>query len=242
MNLAKFVSLLTAESLYFTNPQEFDDPYEGVIPQANAEQLAKDLDEILNSELLHATPEKKTMVLDAFNNFLNILPTYRSKPTLRSGVSCWHKSEYESEAMWKLYSVSGPRIAIDSTIGQLKASLANTPGLTVESVLYLDFGKEQWNPREDGPSSPLFVKRKCFAHEKELRAVIPLPKAKKGTFVKCNLDTLINKVYISPFAPSYFKEAVDNLCAGRVHSLNKCVVPSQMFKAPDYSIKEISQI
>jgi hypothetical protein len=242
MNLAKFVSLLATESLYFTNPQEFDDPYEGVVPKANAQQLAEDLQDVCNSSLPHATTEEEKMFLNALNDFVANLPTYRSKPTLRSGVNCWHKSEYESEAMWKLYSVSGPGIAIESTIGQLKASLANTRGLIVGSVLYLNFDKEQWKSREDGPSSPLFVKRNSFAHEKELRAVIPLPKVGKGTFVKCNLDILINKIHISPFAPGYFKEVVENLCAGRVHSLNKFVVQSQMFKAPDYSIKRISKI
>jgi hypothetical protein len=233
MDLAKFVSLLTTESLYFTNPREFDDPYEGVIPKATAQQFSELLQKMYDALLQHFTTGEQKKVLDGFADKVQ---TFLNKPTLYN-VNCWHKSEYESEAMWKLYSVYGQGIAIESTIGQLKASLANKQGLIVESVRYLDFDKEEWKMLEGGPLVVVLLKRKSFEHEKELRAVITLPEVVKGTLVKCNLDTLISKIHISPSAPAYLKEVLEDLCAGKVRSLNKSVVQSQMLNVPDYRVK-----
>ena len=234
MDLAKFVSLLTTESLYFTNPREFDDPYEGVFPKATAQQFSQLLQKLYDALLQHFTTEEQKKLL---NGVADKLQTFLGKPTRYYGVNCWHKSEYESEAMWKLYSLHGQGIAIESTIGQLKASLANKQGLIVETVRYLDFDKEEWKVQEGGPSVVVLLKRKSFEHEKELRAIITLSGGGKGTLVKCNLDRLITKIHISPSAPAYLKEVLEDLCAGKVRSLNKSVVQSQMLKAPDYCIK-----
>lgn len=80
------------------------------------------------------------------------------------GVSCWHESDYESDAMWKLYSASGQRIAIESTVGQLRESLGNRTDLIIDRVRYMDFEQD---PIEKGHRHyRLFVKRKSFEHEK----------------------------------------------------------------------------
>ncbi|MGZ6219873.1 MAG: hypothetical protein ACXWMV_07730 [Syntrophales bacterium] len=179
----------------------------------------------------------------ALKTFAENVQTLLNKPMLSYGVNCWHKSEHESEAMWRLYSVSGHGIAIESTIGQLKASLPNRPGLIVESVQYVDFDKD-FIPKtmESGQLFAFLLKRKSFEHEKVLRAAIPLPEEGKGTLVECNLDTLISRIHISPSAPAYFREVLENLCAGKVRNLEKPVVQSRMFNAPDYSVKINTEI
>ena len=58
------------------------------------------------------------------------------------GVSCWHESEHESDAMWKLYSASGQGIAIESTIGQLRTCFGNREGLLIDRVRYMDFDRD----------------------------------------------------------------------------------------------------
>ena len=59
------------------------------------------------------------------------IPRAQKESTLRFGVSCWHKSDHESEAMWKLYSASGQAIAIESTVGQLRSSLGSREGVII---------------------------------------------------------------------------------------------------------------
>ena len=131
----------------------------------------------------------------------------------KSGVNCWHKSEYESEAMWKLYMASGQGIAIESTIGQLESAIINKESLEIKSVTYLS---EDDPKKEDGKLDILFWKRKAFEHEKELRATISLKEKGKGTFVECDLDKLINRIHVSPLVEAYFTEIVKDICSSKV--------------------------
>jgi hypothetical protein len=82
---------------------------------------------------------------------------------LRSRVvcNCWHSSETESDAMWKLYG-SGPGVMIVSTIGRLAAAIRgqyssmfcspNPQGYTISPVRYVD-------PEELGELSPFYAAR-----------------------------------------------------------------------------------
>jgi hypothetical protein len=116
-------------------------------------------------------------------------------------VNCWHMSENESAAMWKLYS-GNHGIAIRTTLGAFKKSFddAQAPVYIFE-VEYLDFV---------GSGLPLlpfhsgFAKRKSFAHERELRAM-------PGTSVAVNLDALIETVFVAPEAEPWLKEVVEGV-------------------------------
>ena len=99
-----------------------------------------------------------------------------TEASLKFGVSCWHKNEYESEAMWRLHS--SECIAVESTIGQLHSSIKNQGNVIIENVRYMDFENDQI---EKGYKHyGLFLKRKSFEHEKEVRAVLLLNGEGKG--------------------------------------------------------------
>jgi hypothetical protein len=137
--------------------------------------------------------------------------------------------------MWKLYSALGQGIAIESTIEKLKVSLGDAEGIQVDAVRYMDFDND---PIEKGHRHyRLFIKRKCFEHEKELRATILLSQYGTGVRVKCDLDVLITRVHVSPFVESYVRAAVDTLCHGDTHILNKPVLQSKLLREPDYGIE-----
>jgi hypothetical protein len=242
IDLGKLVSLLVTESLYFACPCEFDDPYEGLEPKSHVEAESRMIQEYVNPllsfrELLAAqTSNSNYLELfgNALNNFAKIVPGIHKEATLCFGISCWHKSEYESEAMWKLYSGHGHGIAIKSTIGQLQRSLRNTKDVIIDSVRYADFDND---PIEKGHKHyGLFMKRKSFEHEKELRATILLPQAGRGILVPCDIDTLISQIHLSPSAPVYLKDAVESICSGKLRMLQKSVIQSKLFDAPDYGI------
>jgi len=243
MDLARFISLLVTESLYFACPLSFHDPYEGLLPKshidANAVALApmvKDIISLKNQLAYQFADSIDLRHLDAKINSLTPLGASR-EASREYVVCCWHISEYESEAMWKIYSPSGQGIAIESTVEQLRLSLDNIKGLIIDSVRYMDFDKAAI---EKGHKHyVLFLKRKSFEYERELRAILHLPKRKEveGDYIKCNLNTLITNIHISPFAPAYFRNVVETLCLGKLRSLDKPVIPSQRYIKSNYGIK-----
>jgi hypothetical protein len=84
-------------------------------------------------------------------------------------------------------------------------------------------------------------KRMSFAHESEVRAVCSInancdrhsssPRY-AGIYVDCDLDRLVEQIYISPLAPPYFREAVSDLC--QRFALAATVVQSDLMSKPLY--------
>jgi hypothetical protein len=244
MDFAKFISLLANEALFFPCPSMFNDPFEGHKPRSEVKALSKMLqqpynDEIeLRNKLKKLRPDADLRALDcSLENFREIARNGLKIVNRKFGVSCWHKSEHESEAMWKLYSNSGQGIAIESTVKQLREAIVNKDGLTIDSVRYLDFDKD---PIDKGHKHyGLFQKRMSFEHERELRATILLEEADygKGAFVACDLNALISNIHISPFLRAYIKNDVEKLCSGKIRIINKPVILSSLFNEPHYGIE-----
>ncbi len=245
MDLVKFISLLSRESLYFSCPSEFHDPYEGFIPRAWLLPLAKNSEVIINGienlkDEISDTPVFEGLskdLDDVIINCNNSIADKINRLNSKFGVSCWHKSDYESEAMWKLYSNSGQGIAIESTIGQLKASIASEESLEVVHVRYL----AEDNPGDyDETMNTLAWKRKSFEHEKELRAIVTLNEKGKGKLVKCDLEKLINQIHIHPEALPHFKEVIQYACSWNQNlGIDKPIIQSTLLHKPDYSIKAL---
>ena len=87
-------------------------------------------------------------------------------------VNCWHMSDTEPAAMWKLYS-GEHGLAMRTTMGGLKKSFINEerPVYAYEVEYFDAIG---WS----SPTFPLrsgYAKRKSFEHERELRACVFVP-------------------------------------------------------------------
>ena len=249
LDLAKFISLLTTNTLYFASPAQFQDLSEGSLPKSHADAWSKFIQESIvdpNQALRPQFAARSPAALKQFDyiqqKLVRELPKAQREATLRFGVSCWHKSEYESEAMWKLYSASGQGVAIESSVGQLRSSLGSTEGIQIASVRYADFDND---PIEKGHKHyGLFLKKKSFEHEKELRATILLPSEQfslpaneRGIAVDCNLSLLINKIYVSPLCAPYVASAVESLCRGKITVLEKPVIHSRLLSDRGYNIE-----
>lgn len=238
MDLAKFVSLLTTKSLYFACPSQFNDPYEGCVPRSHSQAESGIVQPLVDDwlRLRTAFADKGPECLKKFDESLQSFKTQvfqaRKKAASKFGVSCWHISDHESEAMWRLYSALGQGIAIESSVGQLEASLGKRANLQIDSVRYSDFDKD---PIEKGHRHyGLFMKRKSYEHEKELRATILLLREGEGILVQCDLATLVTEVHVSPYTERYVKDAVEKLCKGEAHVLRKPVLQSHLLDHPDY--------
>lgn len=235
MDLAKFISLIGKKKLYFASLESFEDIFEGAkgivdrkgiwdgfysdffkraiqtVPGTNLEELTNGFIEENSAKLL-----AKIGTMGAFER----------KTTF---VSCWHFNQYESEAMWKLYSTNVKNaIAIQTTGRQLYEALGKDPSVEIGKVHYIDFTK-QFAPI----NGSYWYKRKSFEYEQEVRAVTHVRKAACcGVEKEVDVEKLIEGIYISPYAPKWFEDVVRDIT--EKYELNKPIFYSEMKAKPFY--------
>lgn len=247
MDLAKFLSLLESSSLFFTRLDHFEDPFEGSLGIQENEGIwvkkekewrkqwlgieYKSKHENLNDHELETISERK------IKEYRENIKNFRSS----NYVSCWHQSDFESEAMWKLYTRDNKQgIAIQTTFESLYKSL-------LDSSLYSDFGMVNYvdyNEYNNVDSSKMFhffeapwYKRKSFEYEKEFRVIIEdnrkVPFRDWDKTIKVDLELLIENVYISPQADKWFADLVCDIIRNR-YKLCLKVSQSDLNKMPFY--------
>lgn len=261
MDLSKFIYLLINKSLYFPSPIKFkdDDPWEGYFPvslQKFRSAVEYSAEEILKIEKHrdNAFNQINNSVIPDKDNLIDIVNSYFSKRIndidtgfstdienikANHGVSCWHRSEQESEAMWKLYSAKGQGIAIESTISQFQNSLICDREIFFSNVVY--YSDDEPENEEYYKIENLAFKRKSFSHENEYRGIVELNEDEKreGVFVNCNLEQLINRIHISPMSEPYFEEIVKEVCIGKIKNPENLVTRSKLLESPDYRITSL---
>jgi hypothetical protein len=201
-DFTKFVSLLSRRALFFSTAEHLGDPFEGSVPE----------------RVIQRRPEwePRPGVGDVF------AWGYREH-RCELPISCWHLSEHESAAMWRLYLKSNEGVAIRSTFGRLCDSLRNFPvPVYIGAVTYLDYKREGFP--EGITFRPLFHKRKSYEHERELRALVWTVAAPEGggfhskdakrnggLYIPVDVQELVERVYVAPTAPAWFKELVETV-------------------------------
>jgi len=238
INLTKFVSLLGKQALWFSSPAKFSDPYEGTLPKSHLKALSDMRQNWIDNQLAQLDALAKMRPLADFSKARASMEELRTgiqkmlrDVALKFGVNCWHMSEHESDAMWRLYPNC---IAIQSTWKRLHDSLLQD-GVYIDPVRYNDFEND---PIEKGHRHQnLFIKRKSFEYEKELRAVKMLDNVCEGQFISCDLSVLIERVYVSPVSEFYVLEVVKDICFGGLPTLKQNVEVKRstlLDVSPDY--------
>lgn len=193
MDFTKFAAMLEDKALFFSRIDMLNDPFEGSFSRANEELRP------LVYKNNPALPIKVSKLIKELRQWVV--------------VNCWHVSEYESAAMWELYSKSNEAICIQSTWNKLNSAIGNK--VKVGFVQYVDYEKE-WVPEHD-PLLPFLYKRRSFEHEKEIRAIKNMGDTlsfdgvhlkgsppEEGILIKADLSLLIEAIYVSPKAPEWF--------------------------------------
>lgn len=193
MDFTKFTAMLEDKALFFSRIDTLNDPFEGSFSRANEElrPLVYKSNPTLPIEVSKLIKELRQWVV----------------------VNCWHVSEYESAAMWELYSRSNEAICIQSTWEKLHSAVGHQA--KVGFVQYVDYEKE-WVPEHD-PLLPFLYKRRSFEHEKEIRAIkntgetlsfngdhLDGTPPDDGILIKVDLTLLIETICVSPKAPNWF--------------------------------------
>lgn len=231
MDLPKFVSLLKNKSLFFTRADKFIDSFEGA---KGLQKNKKDWDDhyltffmdfFKNVEALNNKYDEKK--IEDAKKILTQLETSgleRKKSTI---ISCWHENTFESEAMWKLYTSLDNGVAIRTTYKNLYDALGANPRIDIGKINYIDFNENFTNLNE-----PFWYKRKSFIHENEVRAVIQHQDEieRFGKLIPTDLNKLIDMIYVSPTAPTWFFEIVEDIV--KKYKLNKPVSESALNDNP----------
>ena len=139
-------------------------------------------------------------------------------------ISCWHENEVESEAMWRLYSnFLENAVAIRTTYNGLYLALGRDPRI--------DIGKVQYQNGYADINNAYWRKRKSFMHEREVRAVLTILNCNEmGVKIDCDLSILIEEVFVSPSAPNWFVELVNDV--NEKYGVKVQVSPSELLEEP----------
>ncbi len=170
---------------------KFEDQYEGTFSEPTFEEIKK---------LAINNPE-----------FLNYYKTHREKVS----ISSWHINEYESFAMWQIFTQNSEGLAIQSTIGRLQKALEPEKNLKqyIGQVNYIDYKKE-YIPFDD-LFFPFLFKRKSFQYEREVRIISDTSDTaitiNDGIKVNVDISQLIDKIYIHPKSENWYKNLVIEL-------------------------------
>jgi hypothetical protein len=199
MSLSKFERLIQARALWFAVASSFTDAFEGTKSASEAR-----VREAIWNEA--GVPEEQREIIRGFTDWNRQF----------SFVNCWMMNTTESEWMWHRYA-EGNGVAIESTYARLRSALPNWIWYEVEYIDYEKNSMIEWHSL-----APFFYKRREFADERELRAVIevfpdgdtrrrvtkPFP---KGHLIEVDLRRAINRVIISPSPSSHLLTRVNAL-------------------------------
>ena len=191
LDLSKFLDLLMSRKLFMSRSDKFEDQYEGTFSEPTYEEIKK---------LSENNPE-----------FLDYYKSHREKVV----VSSWHINEYESFAMWQIFTQNNEGLAIQSTIGRLQKALKPEINYSqfIGEVNYIDYKKE-YIPFDD-MFFPFMFKRKSFQYEREVRIISDLSenaiKINDGIKIDVDVNQLIEKIYIHPKSENWYKKLVIEL-------------------------------
>jgi hypothetical protein len=191
LDLSKFLDLLLSRKLFMSRSDKFEDQYEGTFSEPTFEEIKK---------LSIDNPD-----------FLNYYKTHRE----RVAISSWHINEYESFAMWQIFTQNSEGLAIQSTVKRLQEALIpeNNYKQYIGEVNYIDYKKE-YIPFDD-MFFPFLFKRKSFQYEREVRIITDVAnnniKLNDGLKINVNINQLIEKIYIHPKSENWYKNLVIQL-------------------------------
>jgi hypothetical protein len=152
-------------------------------------------------------------------------------------VNCWHAGEHESAAMWKIYGSPGAGVAIVTNGARIETALAaNEEQLYLGTVNYREPSWVEIGIRN--ALDAIMIKRSSYSYEQEVRIVHwktdhvhngidydawndetmlferfidDVRPIQPGMSVNCDIDTIIEMVIVSPYAPSWYLPMVERL-------------------------------
>lgn len=223
MSFAKFVAMLSRRALHLCRLDALGekDRFEGSLPRGQRERIIRDLVSDLQEnpppELIEARERIRSSGRAIEWHAEAQVRAYTLALRRSAYVSCWSQGP-ESEAMWRLYCEGNEGVAMVTTYGKLRASLSD-PNLLISPVRYIDYRRDRLPGREY--FHQLIHKRIGFVHEREVRVVYwsrenfrivapheEEPLSDSSVLVPWDIESALERVIVSPFASSWYPNAV----------------------------------
>lgn len=218
----RFVSFADTSSLYFASARQFEDRFEGAVavmpPGFPVDPRYAELD---HGE--RAFEELKRL----------------------TKVNCWHRAEYESDAMWQLYAGKRKGVAICTTLDRILAAAKpfrlapeyEEEDLCCGNVVYVDLLETRI---KTSMLDRFFFKHMAFSWEREFRLAISVRSAEEfgvkvpehGIQVSFDLDILIEKIFLGPSLETQDIEVITE--AASRHGLTNRIRQSSLLGRPRY--------
>ena len=204
MDFTRFVSLLAQSGLFFVRADKLGDPFEGSLSKTNI---------AMRPILYKGIPPSTT------HNMANFVKGIRRF----TSISCWHSSDHESAAMWRLYSRESDGVAIKTDFKGFRDSFTGNDDIFIGKVGYVDYATTFIN--EGNSFGPYLNKRRSFQHENEVRALtqkIPSHNGQidfsqdaydVGVYYEVDLSLLVKEVIVAPYAEDWLVELVQSVAA-----------------------------
>ena len=241
MNLSQFLWLLSERSLYFATLAEFEDKWEGMPPSQSLEAFRRN--QVARARALGFTADASAYgnwsVKSGRKQLIKVGEAYR--------VICWHESDVESVAMWKLYTQGNDGVAIQTTAARIESCLSSLSFVGVGRVDYSGHDPDQVGKGSAGLIVSL-LKRRSFAHEQDVRVFMQdfdrpelaqfwdeEPSQKKegplGGVIKVEIGHLIERIVVSPDYPAWAVPGLQTIVT--TAGLNVRVQTSELLKLPE---------
>lgn len=222
LKVDRFCELVENSKIYFAAAAQFPDPFEGAVavipPNIPIDPRYHEMDPLER----------------AFFDLKEL-----------TKINCWHRADYESDAMWKLYADTSKGVAICSTPKLMQTSFREfrlAPKYGVEKLIFGDVRYEDLLQvrLKTEMLERFFYKHQAFSWEREFRLAISLRMASEfgvsipqhGIEVSAQLDTLIDKIVLGPKLSESDKEKIIE-CATKA-GLKGQIVFSSLLGKPKY--------
>jgi hypothetical protein len=222
LDLAKFISLLSNRSLFLSRLDSLSDPSEGRTTLKTEEMYAA-------FDAMNRSEKKNPHNTDGSVQYNRNEVTKLVRASFY--VNCWHINEFESAGMWSVYASLDKGIAIQSTVGRIKDSVAGEEKtIGISKVKYIDRRKEVFSGdlTERGLSKGAYYSfenelrvyhwyvvnskmGRVFYEEDGQQRITTENFPKFGIDISVDINRLIEGVYISPIAPQWFMDIVKSL-------------------------------
>lgn len=219
LTLPKFIDLLQSSMLFFTRADYLrtgDNSEAAYLTNVSLNVIDK-VNELSNKNIIVSHPHIPNLTINDIAKQDLQMNIHNEQVAMKEHfINCWHINDFESFAMWKIYSESFG-VCIQSTFHDLYSCFDDEEWsfynkrkkIYIGEVNYIDWEKEIIP--KDNMFWPYIHKKKEFTYEQELRCIVS---CRDLTYLKIRINTekLIHKIYINPFTPPWFEKVVINLC------------------------------
>lgn len=218
LDLAKFISILQNESLFFCRIDKLEDKFEGTSPKPNIVLQENYYRNLYEQGFLKSDNINESVKKDVFEH-----KEMEEKYKKINCICCWNKFTVESYAMWKIYSDMDKGLMITSTIKKLRDSFEKTEEvIQLSGINYIDH-ETDFIENPGNLNSAIIHKHKAYSFEEEIRLIHQVKdgsgfyydweseEIKNGKNIKVNLNILIDEIVLSPYSPKWFFEMVKDL-------------------------------